>query len=200
LDWGKYICNGQTASPATDIEKSVEFATTVISTVGKNWETITAEHQQEIISLLSAKKCMPTVKKGLLKPSETYFRNVKVLPDLPLAESMKGVKEKFLERLGVRRVVALQLIFDRLGDGGAWSHIDGIKYLASVQKYTPRDNADESDLTLEEFEKLRDYPLCPSRKDKSRMVVAQLYEPNPDLEKLELPIISWPVEVYPKSL
>jgi hypothetical protein len=113
---------------------------------------------------------------------------------------MKGVKEKFLERLGVRRVVALQLIFDRLGDGGAWSHIDGIKYLASVQKYTPRDNADDSNLTQEEFQKLRDYPLCPSRKDKSRMVVAQLYEPNPDLEKLDLPIISWPVEVYPKSL
>ena len=80
---------------------------------------------------------MPTVKKGLMKPSETYFHNVKVLPDLPLVENMKGVKEKFLEQLGVRRVVALQLIFDRLGEGGAWSHIDGIKYLASVQKYSP---------------------------------------------------------------
>jgi hypothetical protein len=82
---------------------------------------------------------MPTGKKGLLKPGETYFNNVKVLPDLPLVESMKGVKERFLEQLGVRRVVALQLIFDRLGDGGAWSHIDGIKYLASVQKYRLHD-------------------------------------------------------------
>ena len=81
---------------------------------------------------------MPTVKKGLMKPGETYFHNVKVLPDLPLVESMKGVKERFLEQLGVRRVVALQLIFDRLGEGGAWSHIDGIKYLASVQKYLPK--------------------------------------------------------------
>jgi hypothetical protein len=27
------------------------------------------------------------------------------------------------------------------------------------------------------------------------MVVSQLYEPNSDLEKLELPILSWPVEV-----
>ena len=70
-----------------------------------------------------------------MKPGDTYFHTVKVLPDLPLVESLKGVKEKFLEQLGVRKVVALQLIFDRLGEGGAWSHIDGIKYLASVQKY-----------------------------------------------------------------
>jgi Protein of unknown function (DUF3684) len=78
---------------------------------------------------------MPTNKKVLMKPSDTYFHNVKVFPDLPLIDSMKGVKEKFLEQLGVRRVVALQLIFDRLGEGREWSHIDGIKYLASVQKY-----------------------------------------------------------------
>lgn len=129
---------------------------------------------------------MPTIKKGLMKPSDTYFHNVKVLPDLPLVDSIKGVKEKFLEQLGVRRVVALQLIFDRLGEGGAWSHIDGIKYLASVQ----------NNLKPDEIQKLREYPLCPSRTDKKRMVVNQLYEPNSDLEKLELPIISWPSESW----
>jgi Protein of unknown function (DUF3684) len=105
-----------------------------LATTSKNWETIPSEDREDIIALLSSKRCMPTVKKGLMKPGETYFHNVKVLPDLPLVESMKGVKEKFLEQLGVRRVVALQLIFDRLEEGGDWSHIDGIKYLASVQK------------------------------------------------------------------
>lgn len=112
----------------------MEFATTVLTTTSKTWDTIPQEDKQDIITLLSSKTCIPTTKKLLMKPSETYFHNVKVLPDLPLVESMKGVKEKFLEQLGVRKVVALQLIFDRLGDGGAWSHIDGIKYLASVQK------------------------------------------------------------------
>jgi hypothetical protein len=52
-------------------------------------------------------------------------------------------------------------------------------------------------LTAEEFKKLREYPLCPSRKDGNRMVVSQLYEPSVEVEKLDLPIISWPVEVYP---
>jgi len=142
---------------------------------------------------------MPTVKKGLMLPAETYFHNVKVLPDLPLVESMKGVKERFLEQLGVRRVVALGLIFERLGEGGKWSHIDGIKYLASVQKYVPNGGEKGADvvsnLTGEEMKKLREYPLCPSRTDTKRMIVSQIYEPNRDLEKLELPIISWPIDV-----
>ena len=131
-----------------------------------------------------------------MKPGETYFHHVKILPGLPLVESMKGVKEKFLEQLGVRKVVALQLIFDRLEDGGAWSHIDGIKYLASVQKCSGHGGLlTGSNLTPEEFQKLRDYPLCPSRTDKKTMIVNQLYEPNPELEKLNLPILSWPKEV-----
>jgi hypothetical protein len=134
-DWIKYICNTAPKTPAFDIEKSKDFAITVITTVSKNWESISVEDRKDLVSLLAPKKCMPTTKKGLLKPEETYFNHVKVLPDLPLVESMKGVKEKFLEQLGVRKVVALQLIFDRLGEGGDWSHIDGIKYLASVQKY-----------------------------------------------------------------
>jgi hypothetical protein len=53
-------------------------------------------------------------------------------------------------------------------------------------------------LKAEEMQKLREYPLCPSRKDnKKRMVVNQLYEPSRDLEKLDLPIISWPIDVTP---
>ena len=136
-EWVKFVCTTPPASSDVDLEKSTEFATTVLTTTSKNWDSIPYDHKQDIIALLSTKKCMPTVKRGLMKPGETYFHNVKVLPDLPLVESMKGVKEKFLEQLGVRKVVALQLIFDRLEDGGAWSHINGIKYLASVQKFSP---------------------------------------------------------------
>src|ERR1700752_4231181 len=58
------------------------------------------------------------------------------------------------------------------------------------------DAADSSNLTAEEVQKLRDYPFCPSQKDKTRKVVRELYEPNVELEKLELPIISWPIETW----
>jgi len=138
-DWVKHICTTPPTSPSFDIEKSSDFAAVVLGTTSKNWDAIPAQERTDIISLLASKKCMPTIKRGLMKPGDTYFHTVKVLPDLPLVESLKGVKEKFLEQLGVRKVVALQLIFDRLGEGGAWSHIDGIKYLASVQKYDSLD-------------------------------------------------------------
>ena len=135
LEWLRFVCSNPLPPAAYDIEKSPEFAGTVLSITSKNWDSIPSEERNEIISLLSGKRCIPTTKNGLLKPADTYFHNVRVLPDLPLVENIKGVKEKLLEQLGVRKVVALQLIFDRLGEGGAWSHLDGIKYLASEQKY-----------------------------------------------------------------
>ena len=70
-----------------------------------------------------------------------------------------------------------------------------LNILLQCKSNFPSDLTDNSNLTPEEFQKLRDYPLCPSRSDKRRMIVNQLYEPNPELEKLDLPILSWPIEV-----
>jgi hypothetical protein len=74
-----------------------------------------------------------------------------------------------------------------------------LNILLQYKSITPSDATDGSNLTPEEFQKLREYPLCPSRSDKKRMIVNQLYEPNQDLEKLELPILSWPIEVVSPS-
>jgi hypothetical protein len=71
----------------------------------------------------------------------------------------------------------------------------GLNILLQCKSASSLGVADHSNLTPEEFQKLREYPLCPSRSDKKRMIVSQLYEPNYEFEKLELPIISWPVEV-----
>ena len=43
--------------------------------------------------------------------------------------------------------------------------------------------------------RLKAYPLCPSRGSARRMLAKELYEPSRDLEKLELPILEWPVNV-----
>src|SRR5947207_8731146 len=71
----------------------------------------------------------------------------------------------------------------------------GLNILLLCKSIFPSYLSDRSNLTPEEFQKLREYPLCPSRSDKKRMIVSQLYEPNPELEKLDLPILSWPIEV-----
>src|SRR5205814_8728835 len=56
-----------------------------------------------------------------------------------------------------------------------------------------------SDLKPEELLKLKEYPLCPSRRSVTRMRIMELYEPNLDLDKLELPILDWPTEVITSS-
>ena len=134
-EWVKYICTMTPCVPSFDIESSFDFATAVITTVGKVWDSLSDEDRNSILPLLSRKKCMPTTKAGLRYPKDTYLPTVKVLPDLPLIVTMKGVKGQFLDKLGVRRVVELKFLFERLGHGGAWSHIEVIKYLSSVRKF-----------------------------------------------------------------
>jgi Protein of unknown function (DUF3684) len=128
-EWVNYVCTISPSSSDSDIESSIAFARAIITAVGKSWDSLNDEDKRSIIFLLSRKRCMPTNGCGLKYPKDAYFANVKVLPDLPLIVTMKGVKRQFLEQLGVRKVIALQLIFDRLGHGGTWSHLDGIKYL-----------------------------------------------------------------------
>lgn len=135
-DWLSHICTTSSSSASFDIESSIVLATAVVTTVGKSWDSLSHEDKKCVISLLSAKRCMPTTNCGLKHPKDTYFPTVKVLPDLPLIVTLKGVKGGFLEQLGVRKVIQLQLIFDRLGHGGTWSHLDGIRYLTSVKKLT----------------------------------------------------------------
>lgn len=196
-DWLSHICTTSSSSASFDIESSTVLATAVITTVGKSWDSLSYEDKKCIISLLSAKRCMPTTKCGLKHPKDTYFPTVKVLPDLPLIVTLKGVKGGFLEQLGVRKVIQLQLIFDRLGQGGTWSHLDGIRYLTSVRKLTRCEmKANYSDLTPQELTKLKEYPLCPSNRSANRMLVRDLYEPDRDLEKLDLPILDWPKNVH----
>jgi hypothetical protein len=192
-EWVTYICTISPSSPSCNIELSPVFATAVVITVGKSWDSVPEEDKKSIISLLSRKRCMPTTKCGLKYPKDTYLPTVKVLPDLPLITTMKAVKGQFLDQLGVRKVVELQLVFDRLGHGGSWSHLDGIRYLSSVRKLIRLERkANCSDLKPEELMKLKQSPLCPSSCSTTRMRLMDLYEPDRDLEKLQLPILDWP--------
>lgn len=196
-NWVNHICTTPFSSASFDIESSTVFATAVLIAVGKNWDSLSADDKNHIISLLSGKRCMPTTKCGMKHPKDTYFPTVKVLPDLPLIVTLRGVKGTFLEQLGVRKTIKLQLIFDRLRHGSTWSHLDGIRYLTSVQKLIKYERkANCSDLTPEELQKLKEHPLCPSSFSNTRMLVKDLYEPGQDLEKLELPILDWPKDVH----
>ncbi|KAI3339791.1 hypothetical protein F4824DRAFT_497917 [Ustulina deusta] len=182
-----------------DITKSPEFATRILSVLSKGWDSQSQFSRDTIVSLLKAHTVMPT-KLGMRKPMESFFPSVKLFDDLPTIECPQ-LKEKFLSALGVRKTVDLETIFKRLLSPSSekdssgqvkWSHVELIKYLASVRKDIPADD----------LLKLTKSRICPAEagpvgKESSHASsqlykVSELFEPNSILRPLQLKILQWP--------
>ncbi|KAI0872872.1 hypothetical protein GGS24DRAFT_415383 [Hypoxylon argillaceum] len=181
-----------------DITKSPEFATRILSVVSKGWDNQSQFSKDIMITLLKTHTIMPT-KLGMRKPTDSFFPFVKLFDDLPTIECPQ-LKEKFLSALGVRKTVDLETIFKRLlspsekdGSGQAkWSHVELIKYLASVRMDIPPDD----------LLKLRESSICPaevgpvgkefSQGSSQLYKVSELFEPNRHLRPLQLRILQWP--------
>ncbi|KAI2633869.1 hypothetical protein GGS21DRAFT_116740 [Xylaria nigripes] len=198
--WLKFLIETRHSRSADqDVTGSPEFATRILSAVSKSWDNQSEYSKQTIIALLKAQTVMPT-KLGMKKPAESFFPSVKLFEDLPIIECSQ-LKDKFLSALGVRKTVDLETIFKRLlspssendGSGQArWSHVELIKYLASVR----------DDIPAEDLSKLKRYQICPaeagpagkefSQTSPQLYRVAELFEPNRLLRPLQLKVLQWP--------
>ncbi|KAG8158783.1 hypothetical protein KVR01_011226 [Diaporthe batatas] len=180
-----------------NITKSPKFAVSVLTVLSKNWENMSLGSKNTIMSLLQGITVMPT-KMGMKKPSESFFPSVKLFDDLPTIEGCQTLKEKFLSALGVRRTLDLDTIFSRLLNPSGetthkpWSHMELIKYLASVT----------DDIPAEDKKKLKNSQICPAEAGPAGMESTQgtkelyklsdLFEPKSDLRALGLPLLQWP--------
>ncbi|KAM0523053.1 hypothetical protein ACHAPE_001545 [Trichoderma viride] len=179
------------------VTRSSKFAVSVLTVLSKNWENMTMIGRGTVLSLVQPTSMIPT-KLGMKKPTESFFASVKLFDDLPVIQGCEKVKEKFLAAMGVRKTVDLETIFTRLlnasGEDGQkkWSHMELIKYLASVQ----------SDIPSDDLRKLKDSRICPAEAGPKGMEptkattklykVSELFEPKDSLRSLQLPIIQWP--------
>jgi hypothetical protein len=198
IPWLRFLL--ETASSRSEEEnltKSSKFATQVLTVLSKNWENTNQAGKDVIAKLLQYQAVMPT-KMGMKKPSESFFPSVKLFDDLPVIQGCDKLKEKFLVAIGVRKTLDLETIFSRLlsnsGDTAEkkWSHVELIKYLASVQNDIPSDD----------MERLRKSRICPAEAGPKGMEstkpteefyrVADLFEPKDTLRSLQLPILQWP--------
>ncbi|KAI0457091.1 hypothetical protein F5B21DRAFT_109668 [Xylaria acuta] len=197
--WVNFLVESRSSrSSDQDITKSPEFATRILSVVSKGWDNQSQFSKDKIASLLKTHTVMPT-KLGMRKPTEAFFPSVKLFDDLPIIECPQ-LKEKFLSALGVRKTVDLETIFKRLlspseksSSGEAkWSHVELIKYLASVR----------GDIPADDLLKLRESRICPaesgpagresSQPSSQLYKVSELFEPNRLLRPLQLKILQWP--------
>ncbi|GAA5899994.1 hypothetical protein JCM6882_007020 [Rhodosporidiobolus microsporus] len=193
---------GKDAKVETDVLKSSTFAEKVLGVLAKAWHGTPAIAQQNIIALLADKALIPT-RQGPKKPSEAYFPNVSLFPDLAVVElpsggPVKGNWEKVLLALGVRKHVELQLVFTRLLGAGDWSHIQLLKYLVSVGdtlSATERDRLRKTAFLPKEGEPKVEQPPGPDGvRPKPRTVryrAGELYEPTDALRELGLPVVDW---------
>lgn len=188
-----------------DLITSPDFARQVLPVLSKQWEGLSQSSKSTVVEILSTRTVIPT-KVGMRKPSESYFSTVKIFDDLPVVTGLNSVKDKFLVALGVRKTIELGLIFDRLmcppdytSDPSAsrltWSHVDLIKYLASVR----------NDIPPNDLKRLRDTPLCPdessdlSKGTAQRYLIRDLFEPNDTLRGLGLRVLQWPNVFRPEN-
>ncbi|KAL4976136.1 hypothetical protein BDW66DRAFT_135694 [Aspergillus desertorum] len=201
--------NRNVLPPSQDITKCPAFAAQVLPVISKQWESLGQSSKQDVINQLQAHTVVPT-KIGMKRPTETYFPSVRLFDDLPVVHGLQGVKEKLLAALGVRKTVELGVIFERLvnapssSDGntpsqGKWSHIDLIRYLASVS----------NDIPASDIKRLKDTSFCTAESitdhngsktpNQNRYKVQQLYEPNDALRALQLPVLEWPANFTSSS-
>jgi hypothetical protein len=177
LEWARYVCE----LPA--FKQDTAFVEAVMSALSRHHGNMQQTDRVMLLSYLSAQRCIVT-KAGLVRPEEAYFKNVDLFHDLPILAFGKGVSDTFARALGVRDMVDLQLVFDRLTHLN-WDYVMLIKYLASV-----RDKLKPAELA-----RLAATPLFPQHAAEEpgapRYKAADLYAPNDALGTLDFPLLAW---------
>ncbi|KAI8960534.1 hypothetical protein F5Y11DRAFT_329341 [Daldinia sp. FL1419] len=201
VHWLRFLIETCSTRPdEQNVTKSPKFSIQILTVLSKSWDNLSQHSKATVTSLLQSHTVMPT-KLGMRKPTESFFQSVKLFDDLPTIEGCSSLKDKFLTAIGVRKTVDLDTIFTRLLNRSAeaedsgrakWSHVELIKYLASVRQDIPKDD----------LRKLKESRICPaeagpygleSTKASSQLYkVSELYEPKGPLRPLGLKLIQWP--------
>lgn len=118
LEWLRHTMNPPTPhDPEHDLHLSPPWAERVLNVLARASQSLPKSRQDEVAIILKDHACVPT-SAGLKKPDEAYFQNAHVFPDLPIVTLpsgvvVKGPLEKFLQTIGVRKHVDLQIVFNR---------------------------------------------------------------------------------------
>ncbi|RKP10023.1 hypothetical protein THASP1DRAFT_22221 [Thamnocephalis sphaerospora] len=212
--WSEYTLANwlEFAVTRPEFQSDAAFLELLLSTTSRAWTSLSDAAQKEVVKLLHDKKCIPT-QRGLFLPSDTYFKNVTLFPDLPLVTASKAVSEKLLTALGVRKHVNLQMVFARQHDLN-WDHMQLVKFLASIRSTlgdqeinrlrvtaffpkepvapvaTPGQHA-TGDITATAGAESKASTQAPAQEPFRYYCANELYLPSDMTSKLGLPAIQW---------
>ncbi|PKY58179.1 hypothetical protein RhiirA4_511803, partial [Rhizophagus irregularis] len=170
-----------------------KFAEKIHHVLAKNLESIPQQDKETIRLSFIAKRCIPT-KFGMKFPNKSYFEDVNLFPNLPTIKfqnSTSGIKY-LMEHFGVRKVVELKLILERLVNQEDCNFVGVVKYLASI--YDELNDNEKNILKNESIWPKEDLLGSPTTKKIQRFVARDLYVPIRSLRELGLSIIDWNAE------
>ncbi|PKY51815.1 hypothetical protein RhiirA4_494733 [Rhizophagus irregularis] len=138
-------------------------------------------------------QCIPT-KFGMKLPNEAYFQNEYIFPNLPTIKFQNftsGIRF-LMEYFGVRKIVELKLILERLVNQEDCDFVQVIKYLASI--YNELKNDEKNILINESIWPKENLLGSQSTKTIQHFVARDLYVPIRSHRELGLSIIDWNAE------
>jgi len=122
VQWIRFLCESGDMQVEFDINLSPSWAERILGIISRAWPTLSSASKTDIIQLLRLKTCIPT-SSGMILPEQAYFPNVNIFGDLPIVVFpgglvIKGMLERVLHDIGVRKHVELQIIFNRYANHG----------------------------------------------------------------------------------
>ena len=216
VEWLRHLANPPAPHDAEhDLHLSPQWAERVLTALSRASQSLSKNRLDEVAGILREHECIPT-SRGLKKPEEAYFQSAHVFSDLPVISLpsgavVKGPLEKFLQTIGVRKHVELQIVFDRYAfrslavlsrniadriyrsmiKTGDWTIADLIKYLVDVQSTLTVTEMDRLRMTAAFPRERRDGEKLPENGKPPRHRASDLYEPLDVFRDLKLPVIDW---------
>ncbi|KAK9467971.1 hypothetical protein V1512DRAFT_260474 [Lipomyces arxii] len=197
VSWLQFLSEGSMSLPLEhNITVTPDFSREVLTTVSRQWYSLSNSSHTSILKMLQYLTCIPT-QKGMKKPGESYLDAVKLFKDLPVVDAQLKAKthEDMLIFLGIRKTIELKYVMERLHSDEVdrkWSSADMITYLASQQK----------DMRSEDIKFLQANEIVAAENEKDGRLyrVSELYQPLDDHRDLKLPVLQWPTDWNPKSV
>ncbi|GBB83158.1 hypothetical protein RclHR1_00010040 [Rhizophagus clarus] len=175
INWVRFIIKNP------DLENDPIFAKDVHKILARGFNRISGNDKKVIRQLFERKKCIPT-KFGMKVPNEAYFENVNLFPDLPTIDFEKPSNFKdLMDFLGVRKVVEISLIIERLTNHESCDYMQLIKYLVSKS----------SDLKPNEKNMLKSRNIWRKENSDLHLPISELHIPLELHRELDLPVIEW---------
>ena len=185
VEWVRHLANLSASKQFTGGEHEV------LVVISSQWSKLGKEGQVEVSKMV---KDLPIISTniGMKTPRESYFRLVTPFRGLPYVKEIPGVSESFLEELGVRTVVGMNVIVEHLQSADDQPEILNacVSYLVEVCQSLSKEDSEK--LRTASIWHAQDQSRDGGHRSAAKYRLNELFEPSDQLRELKLPMLYMP--------